>query len=464
MNKSGTTYVCQNCGAQSPKWIGRCPSCGEWNTYMEEVVVKRKKITPARSLKDSREPVRISGIPSSGNDRIPTRMEEFDRILGGGLVPGSLVLIGGEPGIGKSTIALQLALGMKDLKTLYVSGEESNQQIRIRADRTGHLHDNCYILCETDLEGVIHHIKKLGPDLLIIDSIQTLSTDTVDSFAGSISQIRECTARIQEICKGSSLPAILIGHINKEGHLAGPKVLEHVVDTVLQFEGDRHYIYRILRAIKNRFGSTSDLGIFEMRGNGLAGVKNPSEILISDHDEALNGIAIAASLEGIRPFLIEVQALVSTAAYGTPQRSTTGFDVRRLGMLLAVLEKRAGFRMATKDVFLNIAGGIRVSDPAIDLAVVASVLSSAREVPIGRKTCFAAEVGLSGEIRPVPGTDRRIAEAERLGFERIFISRHGKSVQKPGTIEVIPSGNTGDIVRQLFRKIHKPSRGHAGKT
>ena len=429
MAKSKIVFFCQNCGAQSPKWIGRCPSCGEWNTYAEEIVHREKdkdQIAKLSTKKDSGKPVPVNEIKKTKENRINTNNTELNRVLGGGLVYGSLVLIGGEPGIGKSTLMLQIALNIKNLRILYVTGEESAQQIKMRAERIGINNPNCYILTETSTQNIFRQIEKLTPDILIIDSVQTLHTDIIDTSSGSISQIRECASEMQRYSKLTDVPVFLIGHITKEGSLAGPKLLEHMVDAVLQFEGDRNYGYRILRATKNRFGSTSELGIYEMQDSGLREVSNPSEILISQRDENVSGVAIAATLEGMRPMLIEVQALVSSAAYGTPQRSSTGFDLRRLNMLLAVLEKRSGFRLSVKDVFLNIAGGIKVDDPAIDLAVISAILSSNEDLPIDQKICFSAEVGLSGEIRPVNRIERRIGEAEKLGFEQILISKYNK--------------------------------------
>ena len=423
MAKARSEYVCQNCGSKSPKWIGHCPACNEWNTYVEEIIQREDKRSSSFKKPESI-PRKVTDITASKKKRIHSGMNEFNRILGGGIVPGSTILIGGEPGIGKSTLALQLALRMTDRSILYVSGEESAEQIRLRAERIGKLHDKCFILTETFLDTILDHISNLSPEFVIIDSIQTLYTDMIESSPGSVSQIRECASRLLSYAKEYGTPFILIGHITKEGNIAGPKVLEHIVDTVLQFEGDDHHIYRLMRSVKNRYGSTADLGIFEMTGAGLKEVTNPSEILLSNYDEQLSGIAIASTLDGIRPFLIEVQALVSSSVYATPQRSSTGFDLRRLGMLLAVLEKRAGFRLASKDVFLNIAGGLRIFDPAIDLAVIVSVLSSNFDIPVDRKTCFAAEVGLSGEIRPVSRIEQRVSEAEKLGFNKIFISKY----------------------------------------
>jgi DNA repair protein RadA/Sms len=430
MAKTKTSYFCQNCGAQSGKWIGRCPSCNEWNTYVEEVVSKgdESKVPGIASTSTQRaaKPQLVTEINLSAQHRINIYDKELSRVLGGGLVPGSLTLFGGEPGIGKSTLMLQIAVNMKNLKVLYVSGEESEQQIRMRAERIGMKNPDCYILTETSTQNIFKQIELLEPNFVIVDSIQTLHSAHIESSPGSVSQIRECTAELLRYAKESGTPVFLIGHITKDGSLAGPKVLEHMVDTVLQFEGDRNHVYRLLRTAKNRFGSTNELGIYEMQGSGLREVSNPSEILITNREELVSGVAIAATMEGMRPMLIETQALVSSAAYGTPQRSSTGFDLRRLSMLLAVLEKRCGFRLGVKDVFLNIAGGIKVEDPGIDLALVCAVLSSNEDMPISPKTCFAGEVGLSGEIRPVNRVDQRISEAEKLGFEHIFISKYNK--------------------------------------
>jgi DNA repair protein RadA/Sms len=433
--------------------LGKCPACNEWNTYIEEVIVSkddRKKGIQKGDKTVSPKPIHQVG--QAKEERISTQSVELDRVLGGGLVSGSIVLIGGEPGIGKSTLLLQVALKMEGLKILYVSGEESHQQLKMRADRIGLQNPECYILNETFTGEIFRHIGELSPDLIIVDSIQTLYTDIIDSSAGSISQIRETAAELQRFAKTTNIPVILIGHITKDGTLAGPKLLEHMVDTVLQFEGDRHYGFRILRSVKNRFGSTSELGIFEMQSTGLREVTNPSEILLSQRDEETSGVAIAAMLEGQRPMLIETQALVGPAAYGTPQRSSTGFDLRRLNMLLAVLEKRSGFRLSSKDVFLNIAGGIRVDDPAIDLAVVAAVLSSADDQPVSNNICFAGEVGLSGEIRAVSRVENRISEAEKLGFEKIMISKYNlKGIdKKKQKIEIIPVANIRDVVKLLY--------------
>ncbi len=453
MAKTKTVYYCQNCGYQSVKMLGKCPACGEWNTFVEEIVSKTDE--NKRGIKKREHkllPKAITEIVRSEEDRINTHSLELNRVLGGGLVQGSVVLIGGEPGIGKSTLLLQVAMNMTGLRILYVSGEESYRQIKMRADRLGVLNENCFILNETLTTDIFKHINELQPDILIIDSIQTLYTDTLESSPGSISQIRETAAELQRFAKSANVAVFLIGHITKDGNLAGPKVLEHMVDTVLQFEGDRHYGFRILRSVKNRFGSASELGIFEMQANGLREVLNPSEILLSQRDEELSGVAIAAMLEGQRPMLIETQALAASATYGTPQRSTTGFDLRRMNMLLAVLEKRSGFRLGTKDVFLNIAGGIRVDDPAIDLAIVAAVLSSLEDIPVSNNVCFAAEVGLSGEIRAVTRIESRIYEAEKLGFEKIIISKFNlKGLdEKNHKIEIVAVSKIKNVVDVLF--------------
>jgi DNA repair protein RadA/Sms len=425
MAKIKTVFFCRNCGHEAAKWIGKCPACGEWNTFAEETLVTGKKGHSQSVLQTGRQqlPVPVKEIEAGKEQRIDMQCAELNRVLGGGLVPGSLVLIGGEPGIGKSTLMLQVSLSLNQMKVLYISGEESKQQIRMRADRIGIRNEQCYILTETDTEAIMQQFAQLQPDLVVVDSIQTLQTSRIDASAGSITQIRECAAEMNKLAKVSNVPVFLIGHITKDGSIAGPKVLEHMVDTVIQFEGDRHYGFRILRAVKNRFGSASELGIFEMHAQGLREVNNPSEILLSQRDSLVSGVAISAMIEGLRPMLVETQALVSTAAYGTPQRSVTGFDLRRLNMLLAVLEKRAGFRLNAKDVFLNIAGGLRVDDPAIDLAVIAAILSSSGDIPIDDKTAFAAEVGLSGEIRAVNRIEARISEADKLGFNRIFVSK-----------------------------------------
>lgn len=454
MAKVKSSYVCQNCGAESLKWVGRCASCGEWNTFVEERVSKEKPRAGLIDVFRSATPKALKDIESSSEKRIDTGIGEVNRILGGGIVPGSMILLGGEPGIGKSTLALQLALKLKNFRVLYVSGEESARQVKIRADRLAVGNEDCLILNETLLENILTQAQNVEPQLLVIDSIQTVFTDSIESSPGSVSQVRECAANLLRYSKTTGIPVILIGHITKDGSIAGPKVLEHIVDVVLQFEGDSNYLYRILRSIKNRFGSTSELGIFEMQAGGLLEVPNPSEILLSHRDEGLSGVAIAAAMDGSRPFLIETQALVSTAAYGTPQRSTTGYDSRRLNMLLAVLEKRAGFRLATKDVFLNLAGGIKLNDPALDLAVVSAVLSSNFDLPILGSCCFAAEVGLSGEIRQVSRIEQRIGEAEKLGFERIFVSKyHTKGVELKSTkIKVVKVGRIDELVKALFGK------------
>ncbi len=453
MAKVKTTFSCQSCGATSPKWIGKCPTCNEWNSYVEETVTtdkgKYKLAFDEQAVKAK--PILISDLKTENEQRIDLQNGELNRVIGNGLVPGSVVLIGGEPGIGKSTLILQVALGLKNYKTLYISGEESTQQIKLRADRIYKGDTNCYVLSETLLENIFIHIKAENPDILVFDSIQTVYTGRIESTPGTVSQIRECTTQILQYAKTHSKPVFLIGHITKEGSLAGPKVLEHIVDTVLQFEGDKNNVYRIIRATKNRFGSTSEIGIFEMVQSGLREVTNPSELLLSDHEDGLSGISISASIEGMRPFMIEVQALVSTAAYGTPQRSSTGYNLRRLNMLLAVLEKRAGFKLSVKDVFLNITGGIKVDDPAFDLAVVVAILSSDLDFAIPKDACFAGEVGLSGEIRSVQRIDQRIAEAERLGFKQIFVSKYTKiENQKKHKIKIIQVGKIGDVLKALF--------------
>lgn len=458
MAKTKTVYVCSNCGADSPKWLGKCPNCGEWNTYVEEIV---SKDPPAKSrtsagLSASGEkvrPVRLRDITAQEEDRLDLHDAELNRVLGGGLVRGSLVLIGGEPGIGKSTLVLQTVLKLPDLRVLYVSGEESSRQLKLRADRLGSTTtDSLYILCETNLENIFEHARAVQPDLMIIDSIQTIFTELVESSPGSVSQVRECSAAILRFAKENGVPVLLIGHINKEGSIAGPKVLEHIVDTVLQFEGDQHYMYRILRSIKNRFGSTAELGIYEMRQEGLREVSNPSELLLTQNHEGLSGVAIAAAIEGIRPFLIETQALVSSAVYGTPQRSATGFDIRRMNMLLAVLEKRAGFKLVQKDVFLNIAGGLRVNDPATDVAVISAVLSSSLDIAIEPGVCMAGEVGLSGEIRPVNRIEQRIMEAAKLGFNRILVPQGNLKGfdREKCKIEIVQVRKVEEAFRQLF--------------
>ncbi|WP_027125626.1 DNA repair protein RadA [Gelidibacter mesophilus] len=451
MAKLKTTFFCQNCGSQYSKWQGQCTACKEWNTIVEEVLQKEEKSnwkTPTSTPKRASKPLRINEIDVSQEARMHTEDEEFNRVLGGGIVPGSLILLGGEPGIGKSTLLLQISLKLP-YKTLYVSGEESQQQIKMRADRINPNSANCYILTETKTQNIFKQIEALEPDIVVIDSIQTLHSDYIESSSGSISQIKECTTELIKFAKETATPVILIGHITKDGNIAGPKILEHMVDTVLQFEGDRNHVFRILRAHKNRFGSTNELGIYEMQGSGLREVSNPSEILISKKDEELSGNAVASTLEGMRPLMIEVQALVSTAVYGTPQRSATGFNAKRLNMLLAVLEKRAGFRLGAKDVFLNITGGISVDDPAIDLAVVAAVLSSNEDVAIPKDYCFSAEVGLSGEIRPVQRVEQRILEAEKLGFSTIFVSKYNKIALKNTGIKIQLISKIEDLVSFL---------------
>lgn len=454
MAKEKTVYVCSNCGNESPKWLGKCPACGQWNTYVEEIVRKEPASkSPLTGLgRNKSKPVTLSEINADEEPRIDLHDEELNRVLGGGLVRGSLVLLGGEPGIGKSTLVLQTVLHIPEKRILYISGEESARQLKLRADRLPHTSNECLIACETSLEQIFVHIKNTQPDLVIIDSIQTISTEALESSPGSISQVRECAASILRFAKESHTPVILIGHINKEGSIAGPKVLEHIVDTVLQFEGDQHYMYRILRSIKNRFGSTAELGIYEMRQDGLRQVSNPSELLLSQDHEGMSGVAIASAIEGIRPFLIETQALVSSAVYGNPQRSATGFDTRRMNMLLAVLEKRVGFKLAQKDVFLNIAGGLKVNDPAIDLAVISAILSSNMDVAIETEVCIAGEVGLSGEIRPVNRIEQRIGEAEKLGFRRFILPR--QNLQGLNTahikIELVPVRKVEEAFRSLF--------------
>lgn len=449
--KLQTKYVCQECGATAPKLLGRCPQCGTWGSYVEEVTEK-SPASAMRAVGLSASPQRLQEVETTEDMHIDLRSTELNRVLGGGLVPGSLVLLGGEPGIGKSTLALQVLMQMKEAKTFYASGEESIRQLKLRAGRLSGTPENLYIVSETSLERILEHVKQLEPEIVVIDSIQTIGTDTLESTYGSIGQVRECASRILKFAKEENIPFIIVGHINKEGSLAGPKVLEHIVDTVLQFEGDQHYMYRILRAQKNRFGSTSELGIFEMRQDGLREVVNPSELLLSQNHEGLSGVAIASAIEGIRPFLIEVQALVSSAAYGTPQRSSTGFDLRRLNMLLAVLEKRVGFRLPQKDVFLNIAGGLRVNDPAIDLAVMAAVLSSNMDIAIQPNICFTGEVGLSGEIRPVNRIEQRIAEAQKLGFQKIIIPE-GQRIERSGySIQIVPVSKVSEAFKEIILK------------
>jgi len=482
MAKTKIAYFCQSCGFEAAKWLGKCPSCQEWNTFVEEIIEKPNgsipdwKATNSTSTQRSNKPIQIPDITFSEEQRMLTPDKEFNRVLGGGIVAGSLVLIGGEPGIGKSTLMLQLALSMPNIKVLYISGEESERQIKMRAERLATVENqesrvknldgeafkfgkSCYVLTETSTQNIFKQIEQLQPDLVVVDSIQTLHSSHIESTPGSVSQVRECTAELLRFAKESSTPVFLIGHITKDGMIAGPKILEHMVDTVLQFEGDRHHVYRILRAVKNRFGSASELGIYEMLGEGLREVSNPSEILLSQRDEALSGITISATLEGMRPMLIETQALVSVSPYGTPQRTATGFDTKRMSMLLAVLEKRCGFKLGIKDVFLNITGGIRVEDPAIDLGLAAAIISSNEDIPIPFKTCFAGEIGLSGEIRAVNRVEQRIAEAEKLGFEQIFISKYnlpsgGKDKKRIDLsrykIEVKTVGNIEEVFGLLF--------------
>lgn len=450
--KIKTVYFCQSCGFESPKWLGKCPACGEWNTFAEEKVTVGKKSRENDKAGTGALPVKLSEIEPLDEPRIKMPSEELNRVLGGGLVAGSLTLIGGEPGIGKSTLLLQNILSIRNRKILYVSGEESATQLKLRADRLGKVSDNTLILCETHLDNIFTQIENVKPQLLIIDSIQTIASDQIDSAAGSVSQVRECAAALLRYAKESGVPVILVGHINKDGAIAGPKVLEHIVDTVLQFEGDRQYLYRILRSIKNRFGSTSEIGIYEMVQKGLREVKNPSEMLLSENrDEEMSGISIGVTIEGVRPFMVEVQALVSSAAYGTPQRSVTGFDQRRLNMLLAVLEKRARFKLGQKDVFLNMAGGLKVSDPAIDLSVVAAIMSSNFDIAISRKTVFIGEVGLSGEIRTVTRIEQRVAEAEKLGFDSAIIPKGNlKGVKDKFTIKLVEVGKIEEMLRYIF--------------
>ncbi len=427
MAKDKKVFLCNECGYDSPKWSGKCPACGAWNSFIEKVVrdapASRRGLSVSDGNEEQRRPLRIDEISTDELPRIKMNDAELDRVLGGGLVPGSLVLLGGEPGIGKSTLILQTALRLKNKRVLYVSGEESAQQIKLRADRINHEESGCMVLCETLLENVFTQIKNVAPEIVVIDSIQTMSSETVDSSSGSMAQVRECTSLLLKYAKENNVPVILIGHITKDGAIAGPKILEHIVDVVIQFEGDQHHIYRVLRSIKNRFGSTAELGIYEMRREGLRQVENPSELLLGERHSDMSGVAVASAIEGVSPFLIEVQALVSSAVYGTPQRSATGFDSRRMNMLLAVLEKRVGFKLAQKDVYLNIAGGLRVNDPAIDLAVISAILSSNMDVEIAPTVCMAGEVGLSGEIRPVNRIEQRIAEAQKLGFNEIIVPK-----------------------------------------
>ena len=455
MAKTKTVYFCSNCGNESPKWLGKCPNCGEWNTYVEEkVTVKsgKESLLPASSMDNA--PVRLSEIKGEKEERILMPSGELNRVLGGGLVPGSIILVGGEPGIGKSTLVLQNMLRIRSRKVLYVSGEESAKQLKMRADRLGADGGECFILCETSLEKIFAHLRSTSPGIVVIDSIQTIASEALESSAGSVGQVRECAAAFLKYAKETGTPVILIGHINKEGTIAGPKVLEHIVDAVIQFEGDRHYMYRLLRSIKNRFGSTSELGIYEMTEVGLREVSNPSELLLSESGEELSGVAIGVTLDGVRPFLIETQALVSTAAYGTPQRSVTGFDSKRMNMLLAVLEKRVGFKLAQKDVFLNIAGGLKVNDPALDLAVICAIFSSNVDLVIPKSVCMSGEVGLSGEIRPVTRLEHRISEANKLGFATIYVPKNnlkGVPLSKY-SIKVVEVAKVEEVFRSLFAR------------
>lgn len=452
MAKSSTKYVCSNCGAQSPQMLGRCSVCGEWGTYEEEVVVSTTPQKGGVGLRRGGKAQLLHDVEAKEEMRLDMQSSELNRVLGGGLVPGSLVLLGGEPGIGKSTLALQVLMKMGGRRTLYASGEESLKQLKLRADRLSGTPDNLYIMAETSLERILESVSAVQPEVVVVDSIQTIGTESIEASIGSLSQVKECAARILQYAKEKNVPFIIVGHINKEGSLAGPKVLEHIVDTVLQFEGDQHYVYRILRAQKNRFGSTSELGIFEMQHDGLREVFNPSELLLSNNREGLSGISIASAIEGVRPLLIEVQALVASAAYGTPQRSSTGFDAKRLNMLLAVLEKRVGFKLLQKDVFVNIAGGIRVNDPAIDLAVLGAVLSSNMDIALDGQICMTGEVGLAGEIRPVNRIDQRIREAEKLGFQQILVPKGQKYNAVGLQIKVQEVGRVADAFKFLFKK------------
>lgn len=454
MAKIKKAFFCTNCGNESTKWIGRCPGCNEWNTYVEEIISKENSNPNQSTFKDfsvKTKPVKLTEVKQNDISRFYSDDPEFNRVLGGGIVPGSIVLIGGEPGIGKSTLLLQIALSLNDLKILYVSGEESVEQIKMRADRINVKNDSLYLYSETCTQTIFEQVKALEPNLIIIDSVQTVYSQHILSASGSISQVRECAGEFQRLAKETNIPVILIGHINKEGEIAGPKLLEHIVDTVLQFEGDRNYTHRLLRTIKNRFGSALELGVYEMKSHGLQPVINPSDILLGNRDEALSGVAIASTMEGMRPLMIEVQALVANAVYGNPQRSSIGFDTRRLNMLLAILEKRGGFQLSNKDVFLNLAGGIKVSDPALDLAVLAAIISSYKDEEISNNTAFCAEVGLSGEIRAVSRIEQRIAEAEKLGFDKIFISRYNAKLPKNKfSIKIVEVGKISEIYGDLF--------------
>lgn len=450
--KTKTLYFCSNCGHESPKWMGKCPGCGEWNSFVEEKVTVGKGVGSKKIITEISRPVKLSEITQGKEIRIKMPSEEFNRVLGGGLVSGSMVLLGGEPGVGKSTLLLQNILSMRNKRILYVSGEESASQLKMRADRLGKISEDTFILCETDIDNIFTQIENIKPDVVVVDSIQTIASTAIESAAGSVSQVRECAASLLKYAKSNNVPVILVGHINKDGAIAGPKVLEHIVDTVLQFEGDRQYLFRILRSIKNRFGSTSEIGIYEMVQKGLKEVSNPSQLLMSDcYEEDMSGMAIGVTTEGVRPFLVEIQALVSSAAYGTPQRSVTGFDQRRLNMLLAVLEKRAKFRLAQKDVFLNIAGGLKIIDPAIDLAVISAIMSSNFDMAIPRDTAFIGEVGLSGEIRPVTRIEGRITEAAKMGINRLFIPKGSlKGLNFSSKCELVEVGR----VEECFRKMH----------
>jgi DNA repair protein RadA/Sms len=457
MTKIKTAYFCSNCGYESTKWLGKCPSCNTWNTFVEEVISKGSEKNDNgwkdfHNSKRSSKTILLNDVSTTKEHRLLTTDDELNRVLGGGIVPGSIVLVSGEPGIGKSTLFLQVGLHLNNITTLYISGEESEQQIKMRADRLKQSNENFYLLTETATDTIFQEIKKIRPQLVIVDSIQTLQSNFIESSPGSVSQIRECAAELQRFAKETNTPVFLIGHITKDGSIAGPKILEHMVDTVLQFEGDRHYAYRILRTLKNRFGSTSELGIYEMTSDGMRSVTNPSEILITQKEEQLSGSAIAATLEGLRPLLIEVQALVTQSVYGTPQRTVSGFDLRRLQLLLAVLEKRGGFHFGVKDVFINIAGGLKVEDPSIDLAVICALLSSFEDVPLAQNICFAGEVGLNGEIRAVNRIEQRIAEAEKLGFEKMIVSKYNKKgFDKHSTgISIIPVGQVQEVYQALF--------------
>ncbi len=447
--KTQSAFFCQNCGTQSPKWLGKCPNCNEWNSFVEENITKEKKSSSFKSNKINT-PKLLNEIENHEEKRIVTNDKELNRVLGGGIVPGSLILLGGDPGIGKSTLLLQFALSSKSKTILYISGEESEKQIKMRAERINKNSENCFILTETSTQNIFNQIEKVQPDVVVIDSIQTIHSNSIESTPGSVSQIRECTSELIKFAKETGTAVFLIGHINKDGAIAGPKILEHMVDTVLQFEGDRNYVYRILRTIKNRFGSASELGVYEMNQLGLREVNNPSEILISERDEATSGVSIAATIEGARPLLVEIQSLVSSAVYGTPQRSATGFDTKRMNMLLAVLEKRCGFKLASKDVFLNITGGIKIEDTAIDLAIVCSILSSDNNIELDTLICFAGEIGLSGEIRAVKRIEDRIAEAEKLGYKQIIISKYNKLSGKKHNISIKKCGKIEEVFRLLF--------------